>query len=176
MHSRICQSLGNGRVSWPVNKMFVWDKYGLKDDVIYKAYYEFACSRSGNNNAILKPIGYSFVIVGPDGKTFNRESYFGDNAITHFVHRAIHWINQINKIVSTTNIPVRLTAQQRAAHENAKHCEICKESFEEMKFRRGGHKVLDHPHQIQPTAQRPYRTLCQRCNTKVKTFKRQTKI
>jgi len=90
-----------------------------------------------------KPSGYVFVVVDDEGNMKHFEMFEGNDineCINDFVKKLTKIGAEIKKEL-TQNIPMKLTERDYKDFENATHCYICEEAFEE-----GEMKCRDHDH------------------------------
>lgn len=96
-----------------------------------------------------------------DNSTFDSDPvmYTGPDSVKHFLSHLELEFERVQKILVSTNFPIKMTLADEADFDQATHCKMCNISFEDVAFKS---KMRDHNH-----LNGRYRgALCNTCNLK----------
>ena len=176
-HERIC-SMNKPRLELiPEEKkqLIKFRNYEKQHELEYIAYLDFECVLPKETNYCFicsslkckcdasftdilskqEPIGYSFIVLGPEGKSIHEHSYIGENAgevfIEHLLEQEKSWISTLFSISEDL---VMLTNDMKNYY-SAKSCYLCDTEFSDTIV-----KCRDHSH----ITSRFIGAACQQCN------------
>jgi hypothetical protein len=102
-----------------------------------------------------EPIGYSFVVIGPDGNAIHENSYIGENAgevfVEHLLQQEKNWI----KPLFSLSQDLEMTKEDKKLFYSSKFCYLCDTEFTENVV-----KCRDHSH----ITSKFIGAACQQCN------------
>ena len=176
-HSRIC-CMNKPRLELiPEEKkqLIKFRNYEKQHELEYIAYLDFECVLPKESNycficSSLKckcdasftevlskqiPIGYSFIILGPEGNAIHEHSYIGENAgevfVEHLLEQEKAWIKPLFSVTED----LVMTDEDKKNYHKAKKCYLCDTEFSDSVV-----KCRDHSH----ITSRFIGAACQMCN------------
>jgi hypothetical protein len=176
-HERIC-CMNKPRLELiPEEKkqLIKFRNYEKQHELEYIAYLDFECVLPKESNycficSSLKckcdasftdilsnqhPIGYSFVVLGPEGNAIHEHSYIGENAGDVFVEHLLEQEKKWIKPLFSVSEDMVMTKEDDKNFYSAKTCYMCDKEFSETTF-----KCRDHSH----ITSHFLGAACQQCN------------
>ncbi|KFM60901.1 hypothetical protein X975_19061, partial [Stegodyphus mimosarum] len=134
------------------NKWLTFDNFKFQLRIPYVIYADFECvlpkvsgclnnPEASSTNIISKhvPCGYSYLIVGPDGRsTQSPKIYRGENAVSNFLESLLAEAEIISKTLRKVE-KIDMSKEQEQEFQNAVNCHICGKVL-------GTDRVRDHDH------------------------------
>ncbi|KFM83282.1 hypothetical protein X975_08032, partial [Stegodyphus mimosarum] len=153
-HVQYCSDFGPQKIKMPdvKNKWLTFDNFKFQLMIPYVIYADFECvlpkvsdglnnPEASSTNIISKhvPCGYSYLIVGPNGRSIQSPKiYRGENAVSNFLESLLAEAEIISKTLRKVE-KIDMSKEQEQEFQNAVNCHICGKVL-------GTDRVRDHDH------------------------------